>query len=84
VCSSDLPTILFTGLERQGLGELNGNATEEAVYALDATDVARAGEIGHIERTIGAIAGNTESSGYVLAGGRATVVGIAGERRPPA
>jgi hypothetical protein len=32
--------ILFTGLERQCLGELDGNATEEAVYAIDATDVA--------------------------------------------
>jgi hypothetical protein len=34
-----LPIILFTGLEGQDLGELNGNATEEAIYAIDATNI---------------------------------------------
>jgi hypothetical protein len=34
-----LPTILFTGLERQGLGELNGNATEEAIYVIYAANM---------------------------------------------
>jgi len=37
--SLGLFAILFTGLERQGLGELNGNATEKTIYVIYATNM---------------------------------------------
>jgi hypothetical protein len=76
--------LLLAGLEGQGLGELDGYSPQKGVYVLDSADVGRAGEVGHVERAVGAVTGDAEPSGYVLARMRAGLVGVTGEGGAPA
>jgi len=67
---------LLAGLEGQWVGELDGDPPQKTADVVNPADMTGAREIFHIERTVGAVAGYAEASGYVLAGIRATLVGI--------
>jgi hypothetical protein len=60
---------------------LNGYTPQETVYVVDPADVTGSREVCHVEGLVGAVTGNTETSGNVLTGVWAALLRIAGERR---
>jgi hypothetical protein len=74
---------LLTRLEGQGLGKLNGNASDEIVYVLDPANPAGSGKVCHIERIAIGKSGDTETGRHFLARIRTTFVRPAGKSRPP-
>lgn len=72
--------VLFAGFERQRLAKLNCDTANKAIYVIDAADVGRAGEVGHVKRLLLAVPGDAKAGGYLLAQIGTGVVKTAGER----
>jgi hypothetical protein len=72
---------LLAWFERQRFGELNRNSADEPVHLVDPADMTAASEICHVEGVVLAESRHAETRGYVLAGVRTIIVGVAGKRR---